>query len=837
MHPIVIWGMDDKAAETVAGFIAHISGAGSAETPCFWAFSSRAPEPLSDLKTKILSIRDELKSRNEALPLGIVLFACAAAPDSLKHLDLLEPLSRMLTLTMPGSQSITLVVLFPPQTAGDDAKQECFRYFQKLEGLAGEIPFLRLIWVNQLTRPCFENPSGSECGLDGLYELLQRQLQDADLNPTIVGIGYKSIENLDNTAGRKNAYSKLGAFSLINETDVCRRYLEARFQKQVFDSAYFNWEALLKKHESLSSIQARADHFMAGQLNALDVIMQDHKPTLVQPRPIMPAEPPLPRSTPNKKTTKQQQPQVDVDHLQKIPIQLSHQVEAILKETAVLFKQATIEDANSFRDAFCDFLNESPERFAGAKMFLKALLGEYLLPQKINAEKPKSGLFFFSEAACAAPLIKAIEAFAEPYRKDFPPSLKTEPSALSAKSWIFDLFGSPARISQDGKTRQLQLVHALLSPFIPYITRDTYRMSETTALLAQLEAAFQKEFASLVDQVKENRDLEKAQAEELKSLFKALGFWGRNVTRRAVYKTKLEAVRNRINRLKAELEEMQSRLVVFQDIFLQLMNRLMLPHIIRVIINERLGTDIQKAAQEFDGFLDQINSALATKWEQAGRIAKRRTATSETILNQQMLALLYKKHVTEEEIDSFPEKIIRFLPPGLNDEQIRQVSYYPCKELKDHYHAGPPPFLERLDDFAGDFFQPVAEMHILDMLEVEGKETVKKLFESSLARLDQYLEFSPGMLPLAMQNQVLRKMLVVRTDQALHDRLASHYGLFFNAETVFIADGNPQQIDLTALVFGFPAFLVHGLAECRDLAANQAGESLQDLWPLQSTQN
>ena len=73
---------------------------------------------------------------------------------------------------------------------------------------------------------------------------------------------------------------------------------------------------------------------------------------------------------------------------------------------------------------------------------------------------------------------------------------------------------------------------------------------------------------------------------------------------------------------------------------------------------------------------------------------------------------------------------------------------------------------------------------------------------------------------------------LVKSDEMLQMRLQSDYSNLFNNETEWISNGDLNQIDMTCFTFGLPAFVIHGLAECRELFMSQNPSESDGLWPV-----
>ena len=135
-------------------------------------------EPWRELRLRLVSIQPEPE---------VILLATAFAPEASSKLELPTQLSDTLELAQGGQHSMVLVVLTPPSIANNEEKIQAFQFFSLLEELAGNIPFLRLIFVQEVTISLYQNQTIATVVDDQICELLYRELLDVDLESTIQG--------------------------------------------------------------------------------------------------------------------------------------------------------------------------------------------------------------------------------------------------------------------------------------------------------------------------------------------------------------------------------------------------------------------------------------------------------------------------------------------------------------------------------------------------------------------------------------------------------------------------------------------------------------------------
>jgi len=181
---------------------------------------------------------------------------------------------------------------------------------------------------------------------------------------------------------------------------------------------------------------------------------------------------------------------------------------------------------------------------------------------------------------------------------------------------------------------------------------------------------------------------------------------------------------------------------------------------------------------------------------------------------------------------------LEFIPPGSDSDsysEIEKLSYHGCQDIKDHFLAGSGSLLDRMESFAKKLFKPIQKKNILDIIEVEGKGAAYKYLKHRIESTKKFLDFAPGFIPFVEEQGKINSILVVRTAKSIGKRLESEYQSkdksLLGREPRFIDNKNKDIIDMTCLIFGFPAFLVHGLSECRARYREMEGMDFADLWP------
>src|SRR5437899_10233835 len=115
--PAVIWGTDSFASVIAERFRQSLERRGL-ETEFFTLFKSEQ-DALREFRQVIADMRESLRSRQRIEEPQVVFIVSAFSQEALQALQHVAGCSTELEKLLPGSQSITLVVLLPPAAADD----------------------------------------------------------------------------------------------------------------------------------------------------------------------------------------------------------------------------------------------------------------------------------------------------------------------------------------------------------------------------------------------------------------------------------------------------------------------------------------------------------------------------------------------------------------------------------------------------------------------------------------------------------------------------------------------------------------------------------------------
>jgi hypothetical protein len=814
----IFWGIDDYACEIVRHFVAALQDKDSWAAP-YVVFEPENEDRIRAFHDAVVRLRESGGRQNISDAPRVLVFSAPFpfVPGAEEKLGLLEKISQTLQVTLPGSQSIILIVLFPPMTADKSEKVGSFKYFLRLEQMVWTIPFLNVVYVNQLSTSLYDNTTPEQVANDPIFECFSRELLDRDMDNIIQGLGSPAIRNRIEVLGRRCCYSTAGSYELIYTRKRCIEYLESRFRYELFQTAFLNDSSLSEDKTQLEIIQNRGDQFIRDEVQRI--------------QPDIPSPPQVARN--------------ELEQLldsEKIADKISNFRQGVLDATRRVspeIEQVQKSMKEGIREEFLDFLCEAPGHLAGAKLYAEALQGRRLFAYAEENEKQPFGLKLFQELMCTHPLLRSVEELFEPNIKDAisrfdlsVPAKQSEDSAFTSlleameqgKSKIWDL---PPGIASHARFL-FQSMEAILN----HLTQTFIDFSGVTDLTNYLITSFGKECERLRAMIETNRKARREAEEEGNRLKKEYGSLRRIVRSdaRQQYNEKEGERRSRLKNLDDEFVSSTQSFDRMRDFFVRLMNNAILPHTVRAMFNQTVKETVVSIGDEFDAFVSIIEKSLREKLDRA-KIQDYTTATASSVLNRRVLNTLYQNILDKREMTDLAVKMLTFVPRLLSDAELEKLSYYKCRNLKDHYIRGSISLLDRMTHYASELFEPIRKLNILDVIELESEESAHQYLKETIEKTRKFLDFAPGFIPLVEQRGSMNSVLVVRTSQDVTEKLKSRYAFLFGQETRFIDNKNPDIIDITSLMFGFPAFLIHGLSECRELYHNAEGRESGDLWP------
>jgi hypothetical protein len=813
-RPIVLWGLDPLSRSAVTTLVRTLQAAeGDARRLVSFEPQADARRELRDL---IADIREGARTLPVAPEPRVALVTASFGADADGRLNRLRDVSDILKATQPGLRSLVLAVLVPPQIADEHEKVETFEFFLRLEELAETVPFLDVIFVNRLPAAFYRHQEGAPD--DESLELLARGLCDEELDEAVQGTGRQLIALGTRVSGRKCSYATVGSYRLHYPAADAMRHLEARLGRQLFTSGLMNVAAV--DLEQRAAIQARADAFVAHQAGRFEKQLTDAA-VRVDGQPLLPlsAEPPLEERV----------------------YRFHEEVNQSLKIQFSMIGEVTKELPDLYRGELAAFLGESPLHLAGAKLYADALTGPSLMPPSDERAVALSGGELFDALVCREPLARSLADIVREHIALFArqgEAIPHQDDDEAAGEWLIrSLRGVPSEsASPPGAASPARFAAAIAADLADYLSPPSSDPESARALEERLVAAFASEAAALGAVAESRRADARALEDEMRTTF---GWIARNVTRRA----EREALRHRIADIVAEEAALAASYASMHALLVAMMNRAVLPHMMRARICRSFQDAVRTAARELDAFIRATAGALEAMWQRAA-IPELDTTTARSVLTPAKIERLFQMVVQRRGIAELARDLLVFFPRDPARGDRRDLPYGACRHLGDHLAAGAASLIARLEDFSSERCDAVRGLDVLDLVELDDRDPAGEdsgdraaaYLRDAVDRSRRFLEFSGGMLPLVESQHVMHAIFIVRAARGDRSTLARAYDHLFRPERRYVDTGDRYTIHIACLIVAFPAFLIHALDEGRTLlrarkGTAQGGPEPADLWP------
>ena len=331
------------------------------------------------------------------------------------------------------------------------------------------------------------------------------------------------------------------------------------------------------------------------------------------------------------------------------------------------------------------------------------------------------------------------------------------------------------------------------------------------------------------DQARRIKNEQQTAAETFVTLEKEIGFWGRTISKRKLFKAENEKLKILQEEQAQALEELNRQFAAIQKFIFDLFNAVIISSIRRAFVNQDFSDEVDVTIKRFNNYLTEVQNAIHNRWHAASRYTQFKTMLAETVLNDTILENLYAPIVNDA--STSVEHLLNWLSNCISAKKKQKLTYGQCRNITDHFLAGSNTLIARLSDYSDCRVEPVGHKNILDILETTGSDQTYQTFKRCLAQLDRFLDLSPGLMPLMYESNRFQKVIIIRSDESLNKRIKSDYHDLFDSEATWVNDSGVNTIDMTCLTFGLPAFVIHGLAECRNLFLSQNPPESIDLWP------
>ncbi len=724
----------------------------------------------------------------------------------------LANISQVLGATLPGNQSLTLTVFVAPPTGEDETQQRSRHCFLELEPPLGALPFLNAVLVYQWPLELYRRSSEDEqrlqtaVALPDLLELLVRESGDADLVAIVQRLGYPTVRDRQQVAGRKAGYSALGAQRLIYLREATLEHLEARFQQALCQ------QGLLDPNHAFpvaAGFPGRAGPALAAGVRAgiYRVLRQCAGNGSQSARRSSGVRRKADRRSAFSKKNSTRPGKGLEQRLEPVPLLLEQQ----------------------FREALDSVLADSHGYLAGGRFYLAALAAGLDELQKTRCQQP----FAAGVSACYAGWIPELSRHCGMAAPATLPN--AEPGAtVAAAVAAFQAVTADAGAERSAPVRFFTASWDCLNA---YLQQALPEVAAAWQLLMTTGEQFFVAAGELAAQVQENQQLQHATREAIAALYDRYPWYRRRFFQRAAFLKEQQALGTRL----AALEQAHAAyLTCLWGVAAVLSGTgrwtQLWPNLVRLLIMAGLRRRPATLTVEFEAFCTAVATACAERWQPAAAVPEVDRWTATTVVTAARLDTLYGEVVGFTPWLEWARQALAFLPAGVLDP-AQLPAYRHCQTLRDHWHADPALLVQRLADFAAVWFAPVRRLDALDLIELSGLEQAEVFLRQMLAKTERLPEFASGWLPLVAQHHLPRRVRVIRCTRRIQDRLCSQYGHLFGANECFLEVETAEMIDLTTFNFGFPAFLLHALHAVQSVTL-AAGESLADnLGPVPASQS
>ena len=802
-RPIVFWGLDPLSRSVAAALVQAVSQGAAGPVPRMLAF-----EPVVDARREL---RETLVSTREAARLmpgspepRVVLLSTTFGVDVVARLGRLQEVSDILDVIQPGLRSLALAVLVPPQVADEHEKVETFECFLRLEQTVDTIPYLDVVFVNQLPVKYYLRQAGSPD--EELIELLTRQFCDGDVAGLVDGVGRQLVALGRRVADRKCVYATVGSFRMRYLADDALRHVEARLCHDVFTRGFLGNAS---SDERRLVAQRRTDETI-DRYRAMFSTKGGDRPFTIAGEAL--AAPAGNESTDEQLGRFRDDMQGAVDTHARGVVQIISDLPRLTRHeiAAVLAHDSRSLDIGTF---YCEALRGTPvvqteeeePRASGARQ-----LDQVLCRDRLRRELTR----FFEEDV--SPVIAPHVSIApgdDLWRDDRLARVLNRAATISAPAPT----AAPARFAAASATILLR-----------HLDQSPGERPSILALIERLARAFAAESATLAALLQSRDDDEAASNAAL-----ARAGW---VTRHLVRRSEQQALKRRIVTIRAEKTALHEAHAAMHALLMTLLNRVLLPQALAARFSNAFEQAVHAAARELEDFIAQIATRIDDRL-QAAALPAIETTTVTSIVTAGRAEALLQQAVDGRTPSELADHVLRYAPPV--SRTGGPPAYTRCHDLGEHFLAGAGLLLERMRDWADAAGTPVRELDILDVMELgdadtmddEPKARASACLRSGIASSRRFLEFSEGMWPLVEHEQATTAILLVRVQGGDRSRLSRDYGDLFGPNRHIVASNDPSSIEIVCFTVPFPAFVIHGLDEGRRLwQATPASHGI-DLWP------
>jgi hypothetical protein len=276
--------------------------------------------------------------------------------------------------------------------------------------------------------------------------------------------------------------------------------------------------------------------------------------------------------------------------------------------------------------------------------------------------------------------------------------------------------------------------------------------------------------------------------------------------------------------INAKLADYASRLAPLRRLLIDVVSEIALPLFARALPAETICREAERTVAEFEQFVATIGRTVKARRAAATIPAPaRRDETS--VATPPRLRIVYDRTIDGQRMPTLADHVM-----ALEGSVRGRQSYRNCGDLADHFERGTGALLDRMEDFVRGLFLHARSLGVLDMLETQGVDAARAELAMAAAESASAVDFSPTLLA-SFSPPGTTASYVVWTEGGRQSRIATDYRGVLGIDPQFLDSRDRCLVEILSLCLGFPAYAVHMLEECRELATAAAPLGDRDIWP------
>lgn len=221
---------------------------------------------------------------------------------------------------------------------------------------------------------------------------------------------------------------------------------------------------------------------------------------------------------------------------------------------------------------------------------------------------------------------------------------------------------------------------------------------------------------------------------------------------------------------------------------------------------------------DFDHYTETLRRQWEAEWQRAQELEQRDSWTVTTVNSLERFAVVYDRMIANRSWPDLIQQLLRFVPTEAETNPMSAPRYLERQSISDHFKAPVSELADRASDFGQVLFADAQNLHVLDIIELRGKDESRAFLGRVLDKARSLPEFSSGPIPQLEVDGLFKRHRILRCSEAVKAGLLSHYGHLWGDNDAFSEVSDAEVIDITALTFGFPRSLLHVLAHAGSVA-------------------